>query len=602
MAHDASLSECRSGYEPSIASAKFKIGEIESTRPPSIPFLQFLLSLILLHESTDLSFRPTLKLHTLELVVRVAKPHIAMDQQEQQQQEAEASAQYDPEDTEPAFIDASAADQFEEVQVEDGDEPMSDDEGDNAASPASAGNGTATDGTNQPTAAVPDQSIATFKSHAGPVYAVATHFDAATGTLRIVSGGGDDRAYLHTLTTGGSNGAAPQTTTIPLTHPHTDSVSSVAINSAHVLPDAKGKSAQHLVAVGSYDGNLALYDAGTGQLVQLLDGPTDVEFVDFHPKGGTVVLAGSISDGTVWMYHTPTMKCLQVFVGHEGGDGQGGGEGGGGVSAGTFTPDGKFALSAGMDGTLRIWAPRTGLCRHTFRLAAESGAGDPRAGLTCLQVDGGADGQLAVAGSEDGLAYIVHLAGKKIAATLRHYDETSVAGANAGGGMDVDGEDENGGDEELRSVEAVGFASKAVNPNWVATGGVNGTLKVWDVTHGGQGQCRQVCRPSADEAGGNVAGVTRIKWHPNLPLILASYTDGATRLWDARDGSLVTALTGGHAGIMINGMSAEFVGADAPGGGTAVVATAVDDGGVRVFEINIASAIEAAAAQAKQQQ
>ena len=538
-----------------------------------------------------------------------------MEQQQQQQQEAAASAQqqqqqqYDPEDTEPAFIDASAADQFEEVQVEDGDEPMSDDEDDSAAAgPASAANANggaaaATDGTNQPTAAVPDQSIATFKSHAGPVYAVATHFDAATGTLRIVSGGGDDRAYLHTLTTGGGggNGTAPQTTTIPLTHPHTDSVSSVAINSAHVLPDAKGKSAQHLVAVGSYDGNLALYDAGTGQLVQLLDGPTDVEFVDFHPKGGTVVLAGSISDGTVWMYHTPTMKCLQVFVGHEGGDGQGGGEGGGGVSAGTFTPDGKFALSAGMDGTLRIWAPRTGLCRHTFRLAAESGAGDARAGLTCLQVDGGADRQLAVAGSEDGLAYIVHLAGKKIAATLRHYDETSAASGAGGGGMDVDGEDENGGDEELRSVEAVGFASKTVNPNWVATGGVNGTLKVWDVTHGGQGQCRQVCRPPADEAGGNVAGVTRVKWHPTLPLILASYTDGATRLWDARDGSLVTALTGGHAGVMINGMSAEFVGADAPGGGTAVVVTAVDDGGVRVFEINIASAIEAAA-QAKQQQ
>ena len=58
------------------------------------------------------------------------------------------------------------------------------------------------------------------------------------------------------------------------------------------------------------------------------------------------------------------------------------------------------------------------------------------------------------------------------------------------------------------------------------------------------------------------------------------------------DGSLVATLTGGHAGVMINGMSAEFVGADAPGGGTAVVVTAVDDGGVRVFEINIASAVQ----------
>ena len=108
-------------------------------------------------------------------------------------------------------------------------------------------------------------------------------------------------------------------------HAHTDSVSSVAFNSRHVPPDATGKAGQKLVAVGSYDGSLVLYDASNGEVVKVLDGPTDVEFVDFHPKGGTVALAGSIADGTVWMYHTPSAKCLQVFVGHEGGDGQGGG-------------------------------------------------------------------------------------------------------------------------------------------------------------------------------------------------------------------------------------------------------------------------------------
>mmetsp|Transcript_5237 Transcript_5237/g.11456 ORF Transcript_5237/g.11456 Transcript_5237/m.11456 type:complete len:543 (+) Transcript_5237:67-1695(+) len=530
-----------------------------------------------------------------------APPAAAAAQQQQQQQVLP-----DQYDDEPAFIDPNTV---EEVQVDlDGDEPMSDDDDEDggeqgggagsAAIGGAVGAGVAatatTDGTNQPQTAVPDQSIATLKSHAGPVYAVATHFDASSGTLRIVSGGGDDRAYLHTVTTSSAATAAaggsssPKITTIPLSHAHTDSVSSVAINSQYVDQNAKGKASQHLIAVGSYDGTIILYDAHTGNKVQALDGPTDVEFVSFHPKGGTVVLAGSISDGTVWMYHTPSCKCLQVFVGHEGGDG--GGQGGqGGVSAGTFTPDGKFAISAGMDGTLRIWAPRTGICRHTFRLAADSGAGDVRAGLTCLEVDGGADGQLAVVGSEDGLAYVVHLAGKKIAATLRHYDESpggQAAGA-AADGMDVD-EDGDGG-EELRSVEAVGFAGKAVNPNWVATGGVDGALKVWDVTHGGQGQCRQVCRPPAVD-GGAVAGVTRLSWHSTLPLILASYTDGAVRMWDARDGSLVTTVTGGHAGVMINGMSAEFVGADAPDGGRAVVVTAVDDGAARVFEINVAAA------------
>ena len=480
-------------------------------------------------------------------------------------------------DEEPAFIDANAD---VEVEVEDGDEPMSDDDEDEDGK---AGGG---EGGNQPLATVEDHSLINIKSHAGPVYAVSTHFDAATKALHIVSGGGDDRAYLHTMTTGSAPTAPPQVRTTPLTHAHTDSVSSVAFNSRHVPPDATGKAGQKLVAVGSYDGSLVLYDASNGEVVKVLDGPTDVEFVDFHPKGGTVALAGSIADGTVWMYHTPSAKCLQVFVGHEGGDGQGGG----GVSSGTFTPDGKFALSAGMDGTIRLWAPRTGLCKHVFRCATEGGGGgDPDAGLTCLQVDGGADGQLAVAGSEDGMAYVVHLSGKKVVARLRHFEEApgqprQQQSAAGGDGMDVDG----GGPVEFRSVEAVGFAPRAVNAQWVATGGVDGNLKVWDITQGGQGQCRQICRPVEASA----AGVTRLLWHPVLPLILASHTDGAIRLWDARNGALVSCLTGGHAGVVINDMSAEFIDAESPSGGTVVVATAADDGGVRIYEINVANAIE----------
>ena len=56
---------------------------------------------------------------------------------------------------------------------------------------------------------------------------------------------------------------------------------------------------------------------------------------------------------------------MQVFVGHELN------EEGGGVTGGAFTPDGKFAVTVGMDGTMRIWAPRTGICKHTFKLSAK---------------------------------------------------------------------------------------------------------------------------------------------------------------------------------------------------------------------------------------
>ena len=183
---------------------------------------------------------------------------------------------------------------------------------------------------------------------------------------------------------------------------------------------------------------------GIGKLVQVLEGPSDVEFLTFHPKGGTVSLAGSIADGTIWMYHTPSNSCLQVFVGHEGG-----------VTSGTFTPDGKWVVSAGQDGTCRVWAPKTGMSKHVFRLMEHGGGEGPGAGLTCLAVGGGSDGQLALCGGEDGNGYVVHISGKKLVATVPHFEETPGNNNNtANNEMGDDNEDMEG---EARSIEAVGF-------------------------------------------------------------------------------------------------------------------------------------------------
>ena len=215
------------------------------------------------------------------------------------------------------------------------------------------------------------------------------------------------------------------TVTVSLSHPHSDSVSCVCLNSMYVTSDRESSWLPD-------DGSIALYDIhdaqglvrhvpadrgvaatttttrrGGGDLAPtlVLEGPSDVEFVTFHPKGGTVLLAGSVADGTLWMYHIPTAKCLQVFVGHEGG-----------VTAGAFTPDGRWVVSAGQDGMCRVWAPKTGIGKHVFRLVEnllEEEKEDGGGGLTCLAVGGGQDGQLAICGGEDGNAIRDHVADDK---------------------------------------------------------------------------------------------------------------------------------------------------------------------------------------------
>mmetsp|Transcript_11759 Transcript_11759/g.19149 ORF Transcript_11759/g.19149 Transcript_11759/m.19149 type:complete len:492 (-) Transcript_11759:34-1509(-) len=480
-------------------------------------------------------------------------------------------------DEAPAFIDMNSAVEVpDDTNNEDtmmGDEAMVDDADEALASKLPNLNNESS--SSQP---VIDQSKATFNSHTDAVYAVASHYDASSHTLSIASGGGDDRAYLHHISTNTATNQLSQTTT-PLSHPHTDSISCLAFNTPYITTDVSGKVQKNLLAVGCYDGAIVLYDAANGSLVQVLEGPSDVEWTCFHPKGGTVLLAGSIADGTIWMYHAPSKSCLQVFVGHEGG-----------VTAGAFTPDGKLVASVGQDGTCRVWAPKTGMSKHVFRLMESMGGGDdgsPGPGLTCLAVGGGTDGKLAICGGEDGKAYVVHISGKKLVATLPHFEEQQ---QQSNGNNNNNNNNNNNGDAmdddaeaEPRSIEAVGFCPAAIpgTAHWCATGGVDGILKIWNLntaTSGGTAQLRQRC--VREDVPSQSAGITRLTWHASLPLVICSYTDGVVGVWDARVGTMVGTLTGHE--DMINDMSVSFV----EGSGVGVVVTGSDDKMVKMFEYN----------------
>ena len=229
-------------------------------------------------------------------------------------------------DATPAFIDLNSA---VEVNVPEGDAPMDDDDApmqDDAHQAQDDNDGNASANS----APIIDQSKATFHSHTDAIYAISSHYDASSHCLTIASGGGDDRAYLHYVTTSNSadnNNASQVTKTVPLSHPHTDSISCVALNLG-CKPQVK------LVAVGSYDGAIVVYDASNavegaaGGLVKNLEGPSDVEWCCFHPKGGSVrdsfcisvclffcdgycmfVLVGWLLSVTIFEIHTHTKRA-----------------------------------------------------------------------------------------------------------------------------------------------------------------------------------------------------------------------------------------------------------------------------------------------------
>ena len=74
--------------------------------------------------------------------------------------------------------------------------------------------------------------------------------------------------------------------------------------------------------------------------------------------------------------------------------------------------------------------------------------------------------------------------------------------------------------------------------------------------------------------------VTKLRWHATLPLVYTAATDGVIRLWDARSGALLQALTG-HEDMVL-----DFA-LHCGGGGADVVLTGSDDGKAKVFVVDV---------------
>ena len=138
-------------------------------------------------------------------------------------------------------------------------------------------------------------------------------------------------------------------------------------------PDGK------LVASGSEDRTVRLWDPATGMVCRTLRGHSDwVWAVAFSPDG-KLVASGS-RDTTVRLCNPVTGRVRRTLEGHSDR-----------VKAVAFSPDGKLVVSGSRDKTVRFWDPATGAVRRTLKGHSDR----------VRAVAFSPDGKLVVSGSRD---------------------------------------------------------------------------------------------------------------------------------------------------------------------------------------------------------
>jgi len=389
---------------------------------------------------------------------------------------------------------------------DDGDHPMDEDEGDVVGElPAGADEGDIV---------WEDSSIQHFPDHRKSVFAVSTHPTAPLA----VSGGEDEFGYIWDITNGEQ--------VVKLTG-HTDSVSSAAFSS-----DGE------MVSTGGMDGKVRVWrrfgkeNFKTWEFLTELQGPDEVVWLRWHPKGN-VLLAGS-NDSTVWLWQLPSGNTMQVFAGHTGA-----------VQCGEFTPDGKRIVTACADNTLIYWYPRSPT--PVFKLSADD-ARFNLDGITSLAINPAST--LAVVGGAAGGVRVISLSkGEVIAALGGHAENDSVEAAVF-----------------VSTVGTIGgsnVAAGAAGIGTVVTGGTDGKACVWDLN-------TMRLRATLEHQD----SVTTLLVHPTKPHILISGSaDTTLRTWDARTGTLIREHKG-HQGPILGA---------ALGMGGEVIVSAGDDGVCLVF-------------------
>ena len=303
---------------------------------------------------------------------------------------------------------------------------------------------------------------------------------------------------------------------------HTDTVLSVAF-----APDGK------TLASGSEDNAIKLWDARSGALLRTLEGHTDsVYSVAFAPDGNT--LASGSEDKTIKLWDVRSGALLRTLEGHTSD-----------VYSVAFAPHGKTLASGSSDKTIKLWDARSGEVLRTLeghKWIVHSVAFAP-------------DGNTLASGSSDNAIKLWDARSGKLLHTLEGHTffVTSMAFAPDGNTLASGSWDETiklwdaRSGELLRTLEGhkwiVHSVAFAPDGNTLASGSRDKTIKTWDA-HSSELQLSIDARGPGHKRKGHTESVRSVAFAPDGKTLASGSRDKTIKLWDAHGGETLRTLEG----------------------------------------------------------